>query len=202
MVNPVQAIEGEPLSGAGVAYFFAKALDARNKDLANLAVIGMVGDLLEKKIGKYYTEILKDSESIVKKGLLIYPSTRPIDKALEYSSNPYIPGVTGSYLGVGELLREAGIKKGPAGYKSSNELADEEMSNLITGIMLRCGNEKCIESLIGNIFLVKFFGKLEDARELSALINACSRLGNSNISLSFCLGNKEAMKKAMESVGM
>lgn len=196
MVNPVQAIEGEPLSGAGVAYFFAKALDAKNRDLANLAVIGMVGDLLEKKIGKYYTEILKDSESIVKKGILIYPSTRPIDKALEYSSNPYIPGVTGAYLGVAELLRESGIKKSPNGYKSSNELTEEEMSSLITGIMLRCGNEKCVESLIGNIFLVKFFGKLEDARELSALINACSRMGHHSTALGLCMGNKVCKEQA------
>lgn len=196
MINPRLDKFPEEISGAGISYLFAKAIDPHNKDLATLAVIGMVGDLLEKHIGKIYDEIIRDSEIVIKKGLLIYPSTRPIDKALEYSSNPYIPGVTGSFLGVSELLREVGIKKLPNGYKTLHELTEEEMSNLITAIMLKCGGERCIEEIIGNIYLVKFFNRLEDARELSALINACSRMGNSSIALGFCLGNKQCKEQA------
>ena len=50
------------------------ALSNDNKDLANLAIIGMVGDLLDKNIHKTYDEIIKDSNTTVKKGLLLYPS--------------------------------------------------------------------------------------------------------------------------------
>lgn len=196
MINPRLAKEPEEISAAGIAYLFAKAISPNNKDLANLAVVGMVGDMLEKRIGKTYDEILKDSEIIIKKGLLIYPSTRPIDKALEYSSNPYIPGVTGSYLGVIDLLRDANIKRTPNGYKNIHELTEEEMSSLITSIMLKCGTEKCVEDLIGNIYLIKLFNKLEDARELSALINACSRMGHSSMALGFCLGNKQCKEQS------
>src|SRR3989344_3969154 len=96
MINPLK-FNHELISGAGICYLFAKSLSLENRDLANLAIIGMVGDSLEKNLGKVYGEILKDSETVIKKGLLIYPSTRPLDKTLEYSSNPYIPGVTGSY---------------------------------------------------------------------------------------------------------
>lgn len=195
MINPI--IQGkEPISGAGVCYLFAKTLSQHNADLANLAVIGMVGDMLEKNLGKTYDEILRDAETVIKKGLLIYPSTRPLDKSLEYSSNPFIPGVTGSYKGVMELLRDAGINKENGRYKSLSELTEEEMSRLITAIMLRGIDEKSAHEMIGNIYLVRFFNRMEDARELSALINACSRMDYPYIALGFCLGNKSCKEEA------
>ena len=95
LINP-SFLNEEQISGAAVSFLFAKAISQENKDLANLAVIGMVGDSHEKNMGKIYAEILNDSQTTLKKGLLLYPSTRPLDKALEYSSSPFIPGVTGS----------------------------------------------------------------------------------------------------------
>lgn len=74
------------------------------------------------------------------------------------------------------------------------ELNEEEMSKLITAILIRT-NAKA-EEIIGNFYLVKFFNKLEDARELSAMINACSRLDCSSISLALCLDSKKARKTA------
>ena len=53
-----------------------------------------------------------------------------------------------------------------------------------------------MSEFIGNLFLVKFFNRLEDARELSALINACSRMGESNTALLLCMGNETAKKNA------
>lgn len=194
MVNPL-FLQHEPISGAGITYLLAKAISRQNTDLAHLAVIGMVGDILEKNIGRAYNEILKDAEATIKKGLLIYPSTRPLDKALEYSSNPYIPGVTGSWRGTLDVLHEANIPRINGRYKSLYELNDDEMGCLVTAVMLRY-NGLPPESLIGNLFLVKFFNKLEDARELSALINACSRMDAPATALGFCLGNKKCKEEA------
>lgn len=195
LINPLLFHE-EPLSGAGLAYLLAKALSPHNTDLAYLAVIGMVGDVLDKNVSKLYDEILKDADVTVKRGLLLYPSTRPLDRALEYSSQPYIPGVSGSYRGAIELLREANITKFNGRYKSLHELTDNEMSALVTAIMLRYAAATPPSNLLGNLFLVKFFNKLEDARELSALINACSRMGFPETALGFCLGNKKAKEEA------
>ncbi|MEK6889192.1 MAG: DHH family phosphoesterase [Nanoarchaeota archaeon] len=195
IVNP-SVEKQEPISSAGLCYLFAKSLAKTNIDLATLAVIGMVGDMLEKNLGKTYDSILKDSETFVKKGLLIYPSTRPLDKALEYSSNPFIPGVSGSYKGVIELLKEANIDKKDGKFKSLSELTEEEMSALITAVMLKRMHLAEHDNLVGNLYLVKFFNKLEDARELSALINACSRMDYPSIALGFCLGNKESKASA------
>jgi len=195
MINPL-VDNHEILSAAGVCYLFAKTLSMENKDLANLAVIGMVGDFLDKNIHKTYDEILKDANVTIKKGLLIYPSTRPLDKALEYTSSPYIPGVTGNYKGAISLLRDANIPRLNNRFKSLHELNDEEMSNLVTSIMLRGVEQTKLSTIIGNLYLVKFFNKLEDAREFSALINACSRMDHPEISLGFCLGNKKYKEKA------
>jgi len=195
IINPLIGNK-ELISGAGIAYLVAKTISKQNTDLAHLAVIGMVGDVLEKNYDKIYDEILKDAETVIKKGLLIYPSTRPLDKTLEYSSNPYIPGVTGSYRGALELVKEANIPKVEGKFKPIYELTEEEMGNLITSIMLRYSGSKNPSELIGNLFLVKFFNKLEDARELSALINSCSRMDYSNIALGLCLGNKNSKHEA------
>ena len=195
IINPLLQ-NHEVISGAGICYLFAKTLSYHNKDLASLAIIGMIGDVMEKNIGKTYNDILKDAETVIKKGLLIYPSTRPLDRALEYSSNPYIPGVTGSYKGVMELLREANIMKENGSYKALYELNEDEMSRLTTAILLRSHKEENIDRMLGNLYLIKFFNKLEDARELSALINACSRMDQPYVSLGFCLGNKQLKEKA------
>lgn len=194
IVNPHIHNE-EALSGSCLAYLFVKEISKENKDLANLAVIGLVGDLLEKNIGKIGNNIINDAEMLIKKGLLLYPATRPLNKALEFNSSMFIPGVTGSSTGAIALLREAGIKKENNYYKSLMELNEDELSRLITAILLR-RNEKDIEEFIGNIYLIKIFNQLEDARELSAMINACSRLEHSNTALSLCMGSKRARRKA------
>jgi len=194
IVNP-HLFGEEDLSGACLTYLFAKEINPENKFLANLAIIGMVGDILEKNIGKIGNTIINDAEMVIKKGLLLYPATRPINKALEYSSSIFIPGVTGSSSGAINLLREIGIEKKDEKYKSLIELDEEENSKLITAILLR-RNQHDTENIIGNIYLVKFLNKLEDARELSAMINACSRLGKSHVAFSLCMGNKAAKKRA------
>ncbi len=195
IINPLLEKQ-EPVCSAAICYLFAKSLSSENIDLANLAVIGMVGDRHESNINKIYDEIIKDSETTTKKGLLLYPSTRPLDKALEYSSSPYIPGVAGSYTGVLELLKDAGISKENGQYKALYELSQEEMSNLLTAVSLRTIGKTPPENLIGTLYLIKFFNKLEDARELSALINACSRMDQPYTCLGFCLGNKKSKQDA------
>ena len=200
MIHP-KINNSENIASSGISYLFAKALSEQNKDLATLAVIGMIGDMFESNLGKTYLGILKDSETIIKKGLLLYPATRPIDRVLENSFSVFLPGVTGSLKGTLELLREAGIQRQGSSYKSLAEMNENEMEGLTTAILIKNTGkkEKPTESLIGNIFLTKFFNRLEDARELSALINACSRMDYPDISLGFCLGNK-SMKEQAEKI--
>ncbi|MEM0465450.1 MAG: DHH family phosphoesterase [Candidatus Pacearchaeota archaeon] len=185
----------EELCTAELCYLVAKSISQENKNLAYLAILGIIGDTLEKNISKIRNTIINEANIKIKKGLLIYPSTRPIDKALEFSSKPFIPGVTGDSKGTYELLKEAGIEKTNKSFKSLIELDEEEMKRLTTAILLRLPASEGSEYL-GNLYLIKFFNKIEDARELSAIINACSRMDKPEIALMLCLGNTEARKKA------
>jgi RecJ-like exonuclease len=130
----------------------------------------------------------------IKKGIAIYPSTRPLRRALEWSTNPFIPGVTGSGPGAMEILRETGIPY----EKTLMELSDEEMSKLITAIMIRRAQHNKLEDILGNLYILKFFNTKEDVREISVLINACSRLGYSDIAISYCLENEKAKTQALD----
>ena len=197
LINPILT-NSENMAGSALCYLFARNLSEQNKDLANLAVIGMIGDMFEKNIGKTYGSILKDAEVVIKKGLLLYPATRPLDRVLENSFSLYIPEVSGSFKGTLELLRDAGIQKTSRGFKSIAELSEKEMSDLGTAIMLRKKENANTNEMIGNIYLIKFFSTLEDAREISATINACSRMGYPDTSLGLCLGDKQSKKDAQK----
>ena len=187
----------EKISSAGLVYLFSKEINPENKKFAKLAVLGMIGDLMESSIDSLDDKMFNEGDIKKRSGLLIYPSTRPINKILEYSSQPYIPGVTGNPSGITELLREVGIEPSNGKYKSLIELNDDEMKRLTTSIILRNPKTKN-RDIIGNIFLIKFFNKLEDARELSATVNACSRLGKTETALRFCLEIPSSKKDAGE----
>jgi len=194
IINP-ELHKKQKISGSGLTYLFCKEIDKENKELSKLAILGMIGDTLEKEIDNLNQDILNDGEIKRKRGLLIYPSTRPLNRTLEYCSNPFIPGVTGDTKGVLELLRESGITPQNGRYKSLIELDEEEMEKLVTAIMLRNPKTRN-KDIIGDIFLIKIFNKLEDARELSAMINACSRMGNPNTAIKFCMEINDSKKSA------
>ncbi len=197
MINPHIFHSAEEMSGSCVVYLVVKELLQKSDvECANLSIIGMVGDIMERNIGPLTNSILKEAGVIIKKGILLYPSTRPLNKALEYCSNPFIPGITGNQSGATEILREAGITFTKKGYKSLIELDEDEMKRLVTAVALRIIDSEKMQDFIGNLFLVKFFNQLEDARELSALINSCSRGGHSNTALLMCMGNQNARKQA------
>jgi RecJ-like exonuclease len=197
IINPHLSnnFEENDCTSAGISYLFSKTISIRNQDLANLAVIGFVGDRQEIGASKISKIILSDAQDLtIKKGLLVFPATRPLRRALEFSVYPYIPGVTGDMSGVMDLLNETKITP----EKSILELNEEEMSRLITSIIMRRGRNSLAEEIIGTLYILKFLNNMEDVREISVLINACSRLGYSDIALSYCLGSEKAKMQALD----
>lgn len=197
IINPhlTESPTDNDCTGAGICYLFAKSVNPINKDLAKIAIIGMIGDRHEENPSKINKLIIEDCSDLeLKKGLTLYPSTRPLKRTLEYSTSPYIPGVTGNSLGVYELLRDCNIPQD----KSLLDLTQEEMSKLITSIMVKTAGSNEGESFLGNIYVLKFFNTKEDAREISTLINACSRLGFHDIAIAYCIENVKAKEQALE----
>jgi single-stranded-DNA-specific exonuclease len=197
IINPhlSDSPENNCATGAGVCYLFAKAINPQNQDLAPLAIIGLIGDRHETNLSKINQQIVSEATDLeLKKGIAIYPATRPLRRALEWSTNPFIPGVTGNGPGALELLQETGIPYN----KTLLELSDQEMSKLITAIMIRRAKDNKTEEILGNLFILKFFNTKEDVREISTLVNACSRLGHSDIAITYCLEHEKAKQQALD----
>ena len=210
-INPfLFGIDGDiEISGAGLAYLFAKELNGENKDLAYLAIIGAIGDIQEKKGFKGINElILKDAVDCgsleVRKGLNMFGmQTKPIHKVLQHSTEPYIPGVTGNEKGAISFIEELGIDlKSGKDYKRLVDLNEEDMNKLIMGIIIkRLGSEENPEDVIGPIYLLngeEDDSPTRDAREFSTLLNSCGRLHKSSLGIGACLGNKKLKKEAVE----
>ena len=88
------------VSAAGVCYFVARELSGQNKDLSALAVVGALGDMQDKNEKRAFVGLndllVEDGVSSgslkVDSDLVLYGrETRPIHRALAYTTAPYLP---------------------------------------------------------------------------------------------------------------
>ncbi|MEE8167977.1 MAG: DHH family phosphoesterase [Candidatus Hydrothermarchaeales archaeon] len=215
-INPHQyGINGaREISGAGMAYLLAKAMDSRNMDLSGLAVVGAIGDIQDadgKLIGPN-KDILEDGVKAgvvkVEKDLRLFGrQTRPLYKALEYTTDPFIPGVSGSESACIQFLNDLDIpvKKGDS-FTLLVDLSESERQRLVTALILRMIEHKIApelaESIVGDVYtLVKEKERtpLRDAKEYATLLNGCGKHGSNGIGIAVCLGDRGAIyKKSLE----
>ena len=209
LVNPhMFGIDGgKEISGAGVSYLFAQAVDPRMEEFAHIAIIGAIGDMQENNgFGRLNSEILKtavDKGKIkVIRGLRMFGAqTKPLHKILEYSSDPFIPGVSGSESGAIQFLHSCGINpKNGAGWKKVRDLSEEEMRNMVTGVIMRRLGEGNPDDVLGNVYLLRQEEEgspTKDAKEFATLLNACGRLGKASLGIGACIGDKTHKQKAI-----
>ncbi len=211
LLNPMlYGIDGNTdISGAGVCYFFAKALNYDNMDLAHIAILGAIGDVQENKgfSSELNNFILEDAINMgkieVKIGLRMFGmQTRSVNKILEYTTDPYIPGVTGNEEGAKKFIDELGIDAKIDGkYKKLVQLSFEDLKKLVTGIILRrLGSEEKPDDVLGKIYLLKEEddeSPMKDAKEFSTLLNACGRLQKPSLGIACCLNDSELKREAI-----
>ncbi len=197
---------GHEVSGAGMAYLFCKALNSENKELAHLAIIGALGDSQENHGFKGINEeILKDAldsgKIEIKKGLRLFGAySRPVHKVLEYSTDPLIPGITGSESNAIKFLKELDIEvKNSNGWRKIPELSKEEISRLVSGLIMKRSSENKPDDIIGNIYLLRDEHDiiLKDAREFCTMLNACGRMDKASIGIGACMGYPKMKKMAL-----
>ncbi len=198
---------GDEISGAGMAYLFAKAIDEKNVDLSPLAVVGAVGDMQDFREGKLKGKNKEIVDEAVKAGVLkretdlrLYGRiTRPLIQFLEFSSSPIIPGLTANREGCVEFLKELGIevKEGEI-WRSYSDLSKDEKKKLSTALIVRLHSagtpEWKIRELVGEVYtLVKEEPKtsLRDAKEYATLLNSCGRHGEAEVALAVCMGDRD-----------
>jgi len=202
---------GKEISGAGVVFRFVRAVDKNMEEFAHIAIIGAIGDLQEQngflRLNREILKIAVEKNKIkVMKGLRIFGSqTKPLHKALEYCTDPFIPGVSGSESGAIQFLNQIGIDpKNGSGWKKIVHLDDDEMKKLVTGIIMKRLNEAKPDDVLGDIYILPHEEEespTRDAKEFATLLNACGRLGRASLGIGACLGDKKIKQQAIRSLG-
>ncbi len=192
------------ISGAGIAYFLASAL-GNNGDLAALAVVGAVGDLQHVKHGQLIgvnrsilEEGVKNNVLRYEKDLLLFgKQTRPVFKLLQYSSDPYLPGITGSEDASIEFLKKIGIRMHGEKWRRWIDLESGEKQRIVSALIQYCLSSGMqawnAERLIGEIYTLlheREGTELRDASEYSTLLNATARYDHADIGLAVCMGDR------------
>lgn len=213
-VNPhIHGIDGtRDISGSGVAYFAAKALDESNIDLACIAVVGALGDLQDKnkerKLGGANSIIVKDA---VESGLLKVETdllffgreTRPIHEALARTTNPFIPEISSEEDKSLAFLINLGIKpKIKEKWRALRDLSSEEKKMLLSAIADHFVSKGLAGDiafdLVGEIYTLtkeEPWTPLRSGREFSVLLNATGRMDKAGLGVAICMGDR---KKCLE----
>jgi len=195
------------LSGSGTAYFTAKALSDRNMDLACIAVVGALGDLQDKhenrSLGGLNSLVVEDAVQAgtlaVETDLLLFGrETRPIHKALAYTTNPFIPGISGEEDKSLAFLLGLGIKpKEGEKWRALRDLSHDEKRKLFSALSdhlaSRGYKSDRAMSLLGTVYVLKReepWTPLRDAREFALLLNATGRTGKPGLGVAICMGDR------------
>ena len=205
----------QEISGAGMTYLVARELDRKNKDLSALAVIGAIGDIQNAwgKFLSYNREIVKDAVATgtieQKTDLMLYGRySRPIFKALQYFTDPYIHGISNSAQGCVNLLRELNIPmKSDSGWRRPADLSESEKQKLATELIARAYTnvpEELVQYVPGLIIGEAYtrlgednWPALRDAGEFSTCINSTARHEQPQIGLEVAKGDRGGYYQAM-----
>jgi len=219
-VNPhLHGVDGaRDISGSGVAYFVARALDKVNVDLAPIAVVGALGDLQDKydqRMLKGLNEkIVEDATSsgllTVDKDLIFFGrETRSIIKALASATNPFIPDISGDENKSFAFLKSLNIEpKNGDKWRALRDLSEDEKKRLCSSLadhLVSKGLHYEVSNLIGHVYILSHeepWTPLRDAREFGVLLNATGRMDKAGLGVAVCLGDRgsalEGANKVLE----
>lgn len=207
-VNPhLHEIDGaRDISGSGVTYFAAKAMDKANIDSAPIAVVGALGDMQDKydqrMLGGLNEKIVEDAKSTglltVEKDLIFFGrETRPIHRTLASTTNPFIPGISGEEDKSLAFLVSLDIKpKHGDKWQALRDLSEEEKKRLCSALadyLLSKGLHYEVSNLIGHVYIFNReepWTPLRDAREFSVLLNGTGRMDKPSLGVAVCMGDR------------
>ncbi len=203
------------ISGAGMAYLIARELSGDGHDLSALAVVGAIGDIQNAwgKFHGYNLEIMKDAigAGVIDrtKDLMLYGRfSRPVFKALEFFTDPYIPGVSNSQPGCIGLLKDLNIPlKSHENWRRLVDLTESEKQRLASELIARAYMsvpEELVQFvpglIIGEAYTLtkeKDRPALQDAEEFSTCINATGRNEQPTIGLEVAKGDHGGYYRSM-----
>jgi RecJ-like exonuclease len=192
------------ISGAGVAFLLALKL-GNNRDLSSLAIVGAIGDLQDMRthalvgVNRQILELATANGyiSFEKDIKLFGRQTRPIYKLLQYSSDPFIPGLSGSEDACISFIENAGVAVKTDTWRKWIDLSQQEKTTLTSKLFqycLSCGMPAHkIQRLVGEVYTLlkeKPGTEMRDASEYSTLLNATARYDYADTGLKVCMGDR------------
>ncbi|HJK48678.1 MAG TPA: DHH family phosphoesterase, partial [Methanocorpusculum sp.] len=185
-----------------VAYMIARKLDPANTDLAELAVVGNVGDMMAREtccltgLARWIADDGVEAGRIrISKGLNCYGlSTRPLHLCLANSDDPLLPGISGDPKAAINLLMRLGIYEKSSDQRVWEELSADEAKLLASVVAEQMiANGESTERLFAELY---FFphetekSPLRNASEYATMLNACGRWAKPKIGEAVCFGDR------------
>jgi single-stranded DNA-specific DHH superfamily exonuclease len=189
-VNPrLQGIDGDrELSASGAAYLVAQHL-GDNRDLAGLALLGVIGD--RQEFSGQNREILHEgiANGVISGRHGFRLAGRELFERLLLSTDPYLPAITGNdpvCKGLSDMVNPG--------------IAPEDDSLFLSRLILEVGEEASVDALL------RIFGDVYDlerevipeAPTLSAVVDACGKSGRGGLAASLCLGDPAGLSEAWD----
>ena len=197
---------GSEISAGGMAYFAAMALNEKNSDLSEIALISALGDRQDQGERKSFTgknfEISNTAKDlglveIDLDLLLVGRETRPLAEALAFTTQPFIEGLTWNKETCLSILNSSGIQLKEEGrWRVPSELNEEEKKLVIESVTKFSSDKNTSEimsELIGYTYTFPKEDKrsfLRDGREYSTMLNSCGRINRSGIGMAICMGDR------------
>lgn len=186
-INPhLYGLDGTTdISGSGVSYLTVRPMGF--KDLAGLALVGAFGDMQYKNgftsVNKMILDDGIESGNIeVRDDLKIaYKSHEPLYKALSYTINPGIKGISGDEEGAVTFLEKIGISYRIKFIDLNNEEKDILKSELV----------KINPEIFSSVYSVPTeVPELKNLEEYSNILDACGKNKKQGVGLSICIGDR------------
>jgi single-stranded-DNA-specific exonuclease len=188
-VNPrLAGIDGDRnLSAAGAAYFVARRM-GDNRDLAGLALLGILGDRqeLEGPNRDISNEGIANGFITPRRGLRL--PGRGLVEQLALAVNPYLPGLSGERDAVRALVTQV------------TDGDDVDCESLLSRIVLAAAPEASLSAIYGIWGTTYNLGRevIDEAANLAAVVDACGKAGSGDIGASLCLRSTYGLQEAWE----
>jgi RecJ-like exonuclease len=207
---------GSEISAGGMAYFAAMALNEKNLDLSEIAVVSALGDRQDQGERKSFTgKNFEISNTAKELGLveidldllLVGRETRPLAEALAFTSQPFIEGLTWNKETCLSVLNSSGIQLKEEGrWRVPAELNEKEKKIVIEAITKFSSDKNSSEimsELIGYTYTFPKEDKrsfLRDGREYSTMLNSCGRINRSGVGMAICMGDRNKILTEGETI--
>jgi len=192
-------------SAASTAYFCFRH---RFPDLAPIGIVGAVGDMqdrsgfkdlnalmLREAVDNGFCKVLRDLRMFGR-------NSRPLVGFIAYSSEPFVPGLSGDEKACALFLQENGIPSRDAEgnwvhyWDLSPELKKKFVGAFVNYCVAKNLAPEVVEGLVGDVYVFPKedpHTELFDALEYSTLLNACGRHGHAAIGLRVCMNKEGAL---------